>query len=407
MKEEIMEQNTQHYIDQVERVSAHNYHPIPVVIKQGKGVWVTDVEDKKYIDMLSAYSALNQGHNHPKILDALKKQLDKLTLTSRAFHNDQMGPFLEKLTNTAGFDKALPMNTGAEAVETAIKTARRWGYTVKGVAADRAEIIVCRDNFHGRTTTIIGFSTDPLCQDGFGPFTPGFKVIPFGDAGALEAAITPNTVAFLVEPIQGEAGVIVPPEGYLRQCREITRKNNVLLITDEIQTGLGRTGKLFCYQHDGIKPDIVTIGKALGGGFYPVSGILADNVLMDAAFRPGNHGSTFGGNPLGSAVASAALDVILEENLVDRSNEMGTYFMEQLAAMNSSLIKVVRGRGLLIAIELTEAAGKARQYTEALMKAGVLAKETHETIIRFAPPLVITKEEVDWAMDKIRTVFDR
>ncbi|THB72937.1 MAG: ornithine--oxo-acid transaminase [Desulfobacteraceae bacterium] len=400
-----MEQNTQTYIDQVDRVSAHNYHPIPVVIKEGKGVWVTDVEDKKYIDMLSAYSALNQGHNHPKILSALKTQLDKLTLTSRAFHNNQMGPFLEKLTTTAGFDKALPMNTGAEAVETAIKTARRWGYEVKGVAADQAEIIVCQDNFHGRTTTICGFSTDPLCQTGFGPFAPGFKVIPFGDAGALESAITPNTVAFLVEPIQGEAGVIVPPEGYLKACREITQKNNVLLITDEIQTGLGRTGKLFCYQHDNIKPDIVTIGKALGGGFYPVSGILADNALMDAAFKPGNHGSTFGGNPLGSAVASAALDVILEENLVDRSNEMGTYFMEQLRAMNSPLIQVVRGKGLLIAIDLTEAAGKARQYTEALMKAGVLAKETHETIIRFAPPLVITKEEIDWAMDKIRTVF--
>jgi ornithine--oxo-acid transaminase len=400
-----MGNETQDYIDQVDKVSAHNYHPIPVVIKEGKGVWVTDVEDKKYIDMLSAYSALNQGHNHPKILDALKKQLDKLTLTSRAFHNDQMGPFLAKLTNMVGYDKALPMNTGAEAVETAIKTARRWGYEVKGVENNQAEIIVCQDNFHGRTTTIVGFSTDPLCQSGFGPFTPGFKVIPYGDADALEAAITPNTVAFLVEPIQGEAGVIVPPKGYLKACSEITKKNNVLLIADEIQTGLGRTGKLFCYMHDDIQPDIVAIGKALGGGFYPVSGILANNDLMDAAFKPGNHGSTFGGNPLGSAVASAALDVIVEEKLVERSHEMGEYFMEQLNALNSSLIKVVRGKGLLIAIELTEKAGKARKYTEALKDAGVLAKETHETIIRFAPPLVISKEEIDWAMDKIKTIF--
>ena len=400
-----MENTTQKFIDQVYQVSAHNYHPIPVVIKEGKGVWVTDVEDKKYIDMLSAYSALNQGHNHPKILGALKKQLDKLILTSRAFHNDQMGPFLAKLTQMVGFDKALPMNTGAEAVETAIKTARRWGYEVKGVQDNQAEIIVCNDNFHGRTTTICGFSTDPLCRNGFGPFTPGFKVIPYGDTKALEEAITPNTVAFLVEPIQGEAGVIIPPEGYLAACRKITQKNNVLLITDEIQTGLGRTGKLFCYMHDSIQPDIVTIGKALGGGFYPVSGILANNDLMDVAFKPGNHGSTFGGNPLGSAVASAALSVIFDENLVEKSKEMGAYFMDQLNALHSSLIKVVRGKGLLIAIELTEEAGKARTYTERLKDAGVLAKETHETIIRFAPPLIITKDEIDWAMDKIKTIF--
>ena len=400
-----MENTTQEYIDQVDKVSAHNYHPIPVVIKEGKGVWVTDVEGKKYIDMLSAYSALNQGHNHPSILDALKKQLDKLTLTSRAFHNDQMGPFLAKLTQMAGFDKALPMNTGAEAVETAIKAARRWGYKVKGVEENQAEIIVCQNNFHGRTTTICGFSTDPLCQEGFGPFTPGFKTIPFDDAKALKAAITPNTVAFLVEPIQGEAGVVVPQEGYLKECREITKKNNVLLITDEIQTGLGRTGKLFCYQYDEIQPDIVTIGKALGGGFYPVSAILANADLMDAVFKPGNHGSTFGGNPLGSAVASVALDVLINENLVEKSNEMGAYFKEKLNSLNSPLIKVVRGKGLLIAIDLTKQAGKARKYTEKLKDAGVLAKETHETIIRFAPPLIITKEEIDWAMDKISTIF--
>jgi ornithine--oxo-acid transaminase len=400
-----MKNTTQEYIDQVDKISAHNYHPIPVVIKEGKGVWVTDVEGKKYIDMLSAYSALNQGHNHPLILDALKKQLDKLTLTSRAFHNDQMGPFLAKLTKMAGFDKALPMNTGAEAVETAIKTARRWGYKVKGVEENQAEIIVCQNNFHGRTTTICGFSTDPLCQEGFGPFTPGFKTIPFGDTKALEEAITSNTVAFLVEPIQGEAGVIVPQEDYLKECREITKKNNVLLITDEIQTGLGRTGKLFCYQYDEIQPDIVTIGKALGGGFYPVSAILANADLMDTVFKPGNHGSTFGGNPLGSAVASAALDVLINENLVEKSNEMGAYFKEKLNSLNSPLIKVVRGKGLLIAIDLTKEAGKARKYTESLKDAGVLAKETHETIIRFAPPLIITREEIDWAMDKISTIF--
>lgn len=400
-----MKNTTQEYINQVDKVSAHNYHPIPVVIKEGKGVWVTDVEGKKYIDMLSAYSALNHGHNHPLILNALKKQLDKLTLTSRAFHNDQMGPFLVKLTKMAGFDKALPMNTGAEAVETAIKTARRWGYKVKGVEKHQAEIIVCQNNFHGRTTTICGFSTDPLCQEGFGPFTPGFKTIPFGDAKALKEAITPNTVAFLVEPIQGEAGVIVPQEGYLKECREITKKSNVLLITDEIQTGLGRTGKLFCYQHDKIQPDIVTIGKALGGGFYPVSAILANADLMDAVFKPGNHGSTFGGNPLGSAVASAALDVLINENLVEKSNEMGAYFKEKLNSLNSPLIKIIRGKGLLIAIVLTKEAGKARKYTESLKDAGVLAKETHETIIRFAPPLTITREEIDWAMDKISTIF--
>jgi len=400
-----MAKTTQDFINEVNEVSAHNYHPIPVVIKKGQGVWVTDVEGKKYIDMLSAYSALNQGHNHPKLADAIRKQLDTLTLTSRAFHNDQMGPFLKKLTQITGFDKALPMNTGAEAVETALKTARRWGYEVKGVEANKAEIIVCQENFHGRTTTIIGFSTDPLCQDGFGPFTPGFKIIPFDDTKALEAAITPNTVAFLVEPIQGEAGVKIPSAGYLKKCRDITEKNNVLLIADEIQTGLGRTGKMFCYEHDGIKPDIVTIGKALGGGYYPVSAILASNELMEAAFKPGNHGSTFGGNPLGSAVASAALDVIIDEGLVQKSAEMGAYFKEQLRAMNSPLIKTVRGKGLLIAIDLTDSAGKARQYTEALMKAGVLAKETHETIIRFAPPLVITKEDIDWAIKKIKTVL--
>ena len=400
-----MSKRMQECIDECARVGAPNYHPIPVVIKEGRGVWVKDVEGKRYIDMLSAYSALNQGHNHPKIAEAAKRQMETLTLTSRAFHNDQMGPFLKKLTQLAGFDRALPMNTGAEAVETALKAARRWGYNVKGIAENRAEIIVCQDNFHGRTTTICGFSTDPLCRNGFGPFTPGFKIIPFDDVEALESAITDNTAAFLVEPIQGEAGVKIPQAGYLKKCREITEKNNVLLIADEIQTGLGRTGKLFCFEYDGIKPDIVAIGKALGGGFYPVSAVLADDALMQAAFKPGNHGSTFGGNPLGSAVASAALDVIVDENLVQRAEELGNYFKEKLEEMNSPLVGKVRGRGLLIAIELAENAGKARQYAEAMMREGVLVKETHETIIRFAPPLIITREEIDWAVERVASVL--
>lgn len=405
MKKGMNMSKTQEFIDQVEEVSAHNYHPIPVVISKGEGVWVTDIEGKKYIDMLSAYSALNQGHRHPKILDAARKQMETLTLTSRAFHNDQMGPFLAKLTKLTGYDKALPMNTGAEAVETAIKAARRWGYKVKNVPDGKAEIIVCKDNFHGRTTTIVGFSTDPLCNSGFGPYAPGFKIIPYGDATALESVITPNTVAFMVEPIQGEAGVMVPPAGYLKKCREITKRNNVLLIVDEIQTGLGRTGKLFCYEHENIKPDIVAIGKALGGGVYPVSAILADNAVMMAAFEPGNHGSTFGGNPFACAIASAALDVIINEKLVERSAEMGEYFLGRLRAIKSDKIKEARGKGLLIAVELKKEAGPARQFTEALMKEGVLAKETHVTTIRFAPPLVITKADIDWAMERIAKIL--
>ena len=400
-----MTKAAQDYMNEVSKVSAHNYHPIPVVIAKGEGVWVWDVEGKRYIDMLSAYSAVNQGHRHPKIIAAAKNQMDVLTLTSRAFHNDQMGPFLAKFTKLAGYDKALPMNTGAEGVETAIKAARRWGYKTKKVPDGKAEIIVCENNFHGRTTTIIGFSTDPSSNSGFGPFSPGFKIIPYGDAKALESAITPNTVAFLVEPIQGEAGVIVPPAGYLKACREITKKNNVLLITDEIQTGLGRTGRMFCFEYDGIRPDIVIVGKALGGGLYPVSGILADDAIMNAAFEPGNHGSTFGGNPLACAIASAALDVIVDEKLCDRALEMGEYFIGKLRGIKSGKIKDVRGRGLLIAIELKKDAGKARQYTEALMKEGVLAKETHETTIRFAPPLVIAKADIDWAVSMIAKVL--
>ena len=397
-----MGKQTEAFIALENKVSAHNYHPLPVVIAKAKGAWVEDVEGKKYLDMLSAYSALNQGHLHPKIVAAAKQQLDVLTLTSRAFHNDQMAPFLEKLTRISGYDKALLMNSGAEAVETAIKAARRWGYFSKGVAADKAEIIVCSKNFHGRTTTIVGFSSDEGSKKGYGPFPVGFKVVPYADLKALENAITENTVGFLVEPIQGEAGVQIPFDGFLKEAFDVCAKNKVLFIADEIQTGLGRTGKLFCYQYESIQPDIVIVGKALGGGLYPVSGILANDSIMDVAFEPGSHGSTFGGNPLACAIASAALDVILEEDLVAKSYERGLYFVNALCELNLPLIKEVRGKGLLIAIELTEDAGKARLYTERLLELGVLAKETHQTIIRFAPPLTITKAEIDWAIDKIR-----
>lgn len=400
-----MIRTTKEYINEVDEFSAHNYHPIPAVISRGEGVWVWDVEGNKYIDMLSAYSALNQGHRHPKIIDAAKRQLDTLTLTSRAFHNDQMGPFCAKLAKMAGYDKVLLMNSGAEAVETALKAARRWGYKVKKVAPDKAEIIVCENNFHGRTVTIVSFSTEQLYKDGFGPYTPGFKVIPYGDAAALEKAITPNTVAFMVEPIQGEAGVMVPPDGYLKRCMEITKKNNVLFMADEIQTGLGRTGRLFCVDHENVKPDVLIVGKALGGGVYPVSGILANDEVMAAAFEPGNHGSTFGGNPLACAIASAALDVIVNEKLVERSEEMGRYFRDRLHAIKSKHVKDIRGKGLLNAVEIKKESGKARKFSEALKKEGVLAKETHETTIRFAPPLVITKEEIDRAMEKIARVL--
>ena len=393
---------TDQFIAEVEKVSAHNYHPIPVVISEAQGIWVTDVEGKRYIDMLSAYSALNQGHRHPKILGALKEQVNKLTLTSRAFHNDRMGAFLKKLTGLAGYDKALPMNTGAEAVETAIKAARKWGYKRKGVSKDKAKIIVCEENFHGRTTTIVGFSTDPICRTDFGPFTPGFEIIPYNDPKALERAIDKNTVAFMVEPIQGEAGINVPDEGYLGCCREITKKNNVLLICDEIQTGLGRTGKLFCSDWEEVRPDIICLGKALGGGVYPVSAIVADDDIMMTAFEPGNHGSTFGGNPLGCIVASAALDVIIEERLPERSAELGQYFMGELKKIAHPRIKEVRGKGLMIGVELHE---PARPYSEKLMKRGILAKETHETTIRLAPPLIIKKEELKGAIKIISEVL--
>lgn len=396
-----MPHNSQEFMQQVDQVSAHNYHPIPVVIAQAEGIWVTDVDGKRYMDMLSAYSAVNQGHRHPKIIQALKNQADQLTLTSRAFHNDQMGPFMAKLTKLAGYDKALLMNTGAEAVETAIKAARRWGYTKKNIPTNQAKIIVCAENFHGRTSTIISFSTDQLCREGFGPYMPGFEVIPYNDPAALEKAIDANTCAFLVEPIQGEAGVNVPSEGYLKKCAEICKKHNVLLLADEIQTGFGRAGKLFCYEHDHIKPDIVIIGKALGGGVYPVSGILANNEIMDV-FMPGNHGSTFGGNPLACAVASAAVDVLLEEKLPERSAELGAYFKNALQQIKHSRIKAVRGKGLMLGVELNE---KARPYCYQLKDRGLLAKETHDNTIRFAPPLTITKAELDEAIMLIKEVL--
>ena len=392
--------DSQYYMDLENTYGAHNYHPIPVVISKADGVWVWDPEDRKYMDCLSAYSAVNQGHRHPKIIGAMTDQAGLLTLTSRAFHNDKLGPYLKQLTEFAQMEVALPMNTGAEAVETGIKIARKWGYEKKGVAANQAEIIVCEENFHGRTTTIVGFSTDPDARDGFGPATPGFKIIPFNDVAALENAITENTVAFMVEPIQGEAGVIVPDEGYLKAVKAVCEKNNVLLILDEVQTGFCRTGKMFAWMHEGVKPDILTVGKALGGGVYPVSAALASQEVM-SVIRPGEHGSTFGGNPVACAVAMAALDVLVDENLAEKSDVLGRRFREGLAALGSDKITDIRGKGLLNAIELTPAAGKARQYTEKLKDLGVLAKETHVHTIRFAPPLIITDEQIDWLVGKI------
>jgi len=395
---------TDAFLAEVDKYSAHNYHPLPVVLDRGEGVWVWDVDGNRYLDMLSAYSALNQGHRHPAIIEAAQKQLETLTLTSRAFHNDQMGPFLKELCEATGFERALPMNTGAEAVETAIKMVRKWGYKVKGVAADKAEIIVCENNFHGRTTTIVGFSSEPQYRDGFGPFTPGFKEIPYGDAKALEAAITGNTVGFLVEPLQGEGGVVVPADGFLAEARAICTKNRVAFIADEIQTGLGRTGRLFCCEWEDVRPDILIVGKALGGGVYPVSAAIADSEYMNV-FHPGDHGSTFGGNPLGAAVARASLQVILEEKLPQRADELGTWFMEKLRGIGSPHVKEVRGRGLMIGVEIKESSGTARPFCEALEAEGVLAKETHHQVIRFAPPLTITEEELEFALDAATEVL--
>lgn len=394
----------QEYIHLEEQYGAHNYHPLDVVIDSGEGVWVTDVSGQRYLDCLSAYSAVNQGHSHPKIRQALLDQAQKITLTSRAFRNSQLGLFYQELCQMTGFEMALPMNTGAEAVETAIKAARKWGYTVKGIPEGQAEILVCQNNFAGRTTTIISFTTEPQYKAGFGPFTPGFTVIPFGDAEALEAAITPHTVGFMFEPIQGEGGILIPPDGYLKAVREICTRHNILMMADEIQTGLGRTGKLFACDHEGVKADVVTIGKALSGGMYPVSAVLARRDVL-GVFQPGDHGSTFGGNPLGCAVARAALAVIRDEHLVENAAKIGDYFQDQLAEINSPHIKEVRGKGLLIGVELHEAAGGARRFCEALQQAGILCKETHQHIIRFAPPLVITQDEVDWALERIRPVL--
>lgn len=392
------------FLAEVDRYSAHNYHPLPVVLERGEGVWVWDIDGRRYLDMLSAYSALNQGHRHPAIIEAAHRQLDTLTLTSRAFHNDQMGPFLRELCEATGFERALPMNTGAEAVETAIKMVRKWGYKVKGVPDGKAEIIVCSNNFHGRTTTIVGFSSEPQYRDGFGPFTPGFKEIPYGDAEALEAALTPNTVAFLVEPLQGEGGVIVPPKGFLATARELCTRHRVAFVADEIQTGLGRTGRLFCCEWENVRPDVLVVGKALGGGVYPVSAALADSELMDV-FRPGDHGSTFGGNPLAAAIGRASLRVVLEEKLPERADRLGTWFMEELRRIRSKHVKEVRGRGLMIGVEIEQSSGTARPFCEALGARGVLAKETHHQVIRFAPPLTITEEELEFGLEQARAVL--
>ena len=396
--------STQSFIDLENEFGAHNYEPLDIVLARGLGVWVWDVEGNKYLDMLASYSALNQGHCHPRILTALIEQAKKLTLVSRAFRSDQLGPFYKEICEMTHSHSVLPMNSGAEAVETALKAARKWGYQIKEIPDDMAEIIVCANNFHGRTITIVGFSTEKQYKEGFGPFTPGFITIPFGDADALEWAITPNTVAFLVEPIQGEGGIIVPPSGYLKKVREICDRHNVLLILDEIQTGLGRTGKLFAEEHEGIESDLTLIGKALSGGFYPISAVLSNKEAL-SIFQPGDHGSTFGGNPLACAVAREALRVIEEENLIEKSLFMGHYLKESIRNILSPYVKEVRGMGLLIGVELKKSAGGARKFCEALMGKGILCKETHKHVIRFAPPLTITKEELDWALERIESVL--
>ncbi len=396
--------NQQYFIDLEERYGAHNYLPLDVVLSKGQGIWVWDVDGNKYLDCLSSYSAVNQGHCHPRIMRTMINQARELTLTSRAFRNDQLGPFYEELCALTNSHKVLPMNSGAEAVETAVKAVRKWGYHIKGVPEDSAEIIVCTNNFHGRTITIVGFSSEQEYREGFGPFSPGFTIIPFGDAKALEEAITPNTVGFLVEPIQGEGGVIVPPAGYLKEVKGICAKHNVVLITDEIQTGLGRTGKLLAEEHDGIEADITLIGKALSGGFYPISAVLSNTEIL-GVLRPGEHGSTFGGNPLACAVAREALRVITDEGMVDNAAAMGEYFQSRLKEINSPYVREVRGKGLMIGVELHPDAGSARLFCEKLKNKGVLCKETHIYTIRFMPPLIITKEEIDWAMDRIEPVL--
>lgn len=393
--------STKEILSITEQYGARNYLPLPVVLSKGEGVWVEDPEGNRYMDMLSAYSAMNFGHRHPKIIEALKKQAEMITLTSRAFNNDKMGPFIEKIAGLTGKEKVLPMNTGAEAVETALKAARRWAYRKKNVPANKAEIIVCNGNFHGRTITVVSFSSDESYNQDFGPFTPGFKLIEYGNIEALKEAVSPNTAGLLIEPIQGEGGIIIPPEGYLKEAYQVCRDHNILFMADEIQTGFGRTGKLFACDWEGVKPDIYILGKALGGGVLPISAITADDSIMDV-FDPGSHGSTFGGNPLACAVAISAMDVLREEKLVEKSLESGKYFVEELKKIDDPQIVEVRGKGLLIGIELKV---KARSYCEELMKLGILSKETHENVIRFTPPLVSSREELDWALAKIRAVF--
>ena len=395
---------TNDYIQLEEQYSAHNYHPLDVVIDHAEGVFVYDVDGNRYLDCLSAYSAVNQGHRHPRIVKALLEQAGKVTLTSRAFRNDQFGLFCKELCDLTGYEMVLPMNSGAEAVETAVKTARKWGYKKKGIPKDKAEIIVCNDNFHGRTTTIISFSTEPQYREDFGPFTPGFVFVPYGDAEALRKAITPNTAGFLVEPIQGESGVKLPPEGYLKKAADICRENRVLFISDEIQSGLGRAGTLFALDHDHLKADLVILGKALGGGVYPISAVISSREIL-GLYQPGDHGSTFGGNPLACAVARESLRVIVEEKLVQRSAELGGYFLNRLRDLKSPHVKELRGRGLFIGIELKPEAGGARKFCEALKARGMLCKETHEHVIRIAPPLVITQEEIDWAVEQVKAVL--
>jgi len=396
--------NTTYFIDLEARYGAHNYAPLEVVLTRGEDVWVYDVEGNRYLDCLSAYSAVSHGHCHPRLYETLTQQAQQLTLTSRAFYNDQLGLFYRDLATFSGYEMVLPMNTGAEAVETAIKAARKWGYDIKGAPPNQAEIIVCEGNFHGRTTTIISFSSEPQYREGFGPFTPGFKLIPYGDIEALKAAITPNTVAFLMEPIQGEVGVVLPPEGYLRQVADVCRERNVLFMADEIQTGLGRTGARFACDHEQVQPDVMILGKALSGGFYPVSAVLSNRKVL-GVFRPGDHGSTFGGNPLAAAIARTALAVLQDEGLIENAARMGDYFITRLRAIDSPYVKEVRGKGLLVGVELKPEAGGARRFSEALMEEGILAKDTHETVIRFAPPLTITQETLDWALERIEKVL--
>ncbi len=396
-----MKELTKAHIELNERYGAHNYAPLPVVLERGEGVWVWDVEGRKYLDMLASYSALNQGHRHPKIIRALLEQSQRLTLTSRAFHNDVLGRFFKKMHEITGYDKTLPMNTGAEAVETALKIARKWGYYKKGIPKYEGEIIVAENNFHGRTITIITFSTTEQYRDGFGPFTPGFKVVEYGSVEAVERAINDRTIAVMVEPIQGEGGIIVPPEGYLKDLRKLTKEKGILLILDEIQTGLGRTGKMFAYEWEDARPDILILGKALGGGVYPVSAVLADDEIMDV-IGPGDHGSTFGGNPLGAAVAMAALDVLIEEKLPENALKMGEYFMSELKKIESPKIRDIRGKGLMIGIEID---GSAKEHCLRLMEEGILSYYAHEKVMRFAPPLVITEDEIDWALGRIEKVL--